>query len=666
CNLGLNGGLDEKTKVKVKGIREVITKPCIQIGFLGPSNIGKSAVINGLFKKQITRTGTSGTATSSAVVSYYASPQDKWEICGLTQSQLEQKVKLSIQNMKEGLSIGNKDENFESSYNQINIKFEAFKEVDPKAYELLKPTWEFLKVVKQHGVSPIGNKIIQNHDDFKTLVNHSSNPEGLSVFYGRSTGLPPITTPKVFELVDVPGVGMTLQDDYVVREYSPKIDAYILGYEVNKYDSTEVKKVINDSRIDWAFSNGNADGSKTIRFSQLITKIATLGMTYSTGYAKWNSLRREVSNRFFLIETNNQSEKSESLNNNNSFENLVEQSTVFGSFYSAKLNSPDLYHEHFPRHLSGLKEFETEIRQCLFDGGISKLRNFLLYEWPIQIVSEIIAKSESDINQFLKDANDLKLKLNSLLELLPVEFENIHNARIALSGIIIEISKARFGPLAKGLVPLINKSGASLPYTPNSDIQTVKEHFKSLARMGARKILRQLVIDDGLINECYKYISHKGKFLDHSLRISATNHDTENLDVLWNKTLPLIRKLTVADNDHIIAQTMPEPDIIDLMDKKFWETLTKKTGIDELLNGLTMVRPCSGGGNKKIDLIDWVSQSLDTHKDVDNFRKLENLINESVINLAIDCVEVIKNFLIEKINELINKIQLIDSLCSKA
>ena len=668
CDLGLNGGLDEKTKVKVKGIREVITKPCIQIGFLGPSNIGKSATLNRLFEKNIASTGKSGAPTSSAVVSYYADPQDEWNICGLTDSQLSKKIKFAIKNMKRGLSIIDNDDDFERSYDQIRVKFDEFKNVQPKKYLTLKPTWEFIEVVKKNGVSPIGEKKINNLQQFRDLVNHSSNPEALSVFCGRSTGLPINTTPKVFELVDVPGVGMALQDDYVVKEYNPRIDAYILGYEVDKYDSVAVKEIISDCRNDWAFSNGNADGSKTKRFSQIISKIAKLGIAYSEAYDSWGSLRHEVDNRFFLIETSNESNNQNALNQAD-FESLVEQATLFGDFYSAKQNNQALYNERFPTHLVALKNFEKEIRQCLFDGGISSFRNFILYQWPIQIVSEIIAKSESDIAQFLQDASDLNLKLNALMELFPIEFINIHNARVALSGIIIEISKARFSPLASGLNPLIDKSGASYHYTPNSDIPTIKEHFKSLARIGARKILRQIVIDDGLINQSYNYISNKGKFINHSLRTSATSHDTENLDILWRKTLPFKKILSVADNDRIKANSMSESEIIDSMDKKFWENLTNKTGIDELLYGLTMVRPSSGGvnnGNSKIDLIDWVSQSLDTHKDVDNFRKLENLINESVNNLAVDCAEVIKNFLIEKINELINKIQLIDSLCSKS
>ena len=81
----------------LKGIEKVIRKPCIQIGFIGGSNVGKSSTINRLFG-DLAGTGQGGMATSSAVVSYYVADggQDKWSVSSMEKIQLDKKKDIAI------------------------------------------------------------------------------------------------------------------------------------------------------------------------------------------------------------------------------------------------------------------------------------------------------------------------------------------------------------------------------------------------------------------------------------------------------------------------------------------------------------------------------------------------------------------------------------------
>ena len=664
CFLGLNGGVNEK-KTEVKGIRNVITKPCIQIGFLGPSNIGKSSTINRLFgggDNKIAGEGSNAFATSSAVVSYYASSPDRWEVIGLDNKQLNEKYKLAIKTMMSNLSISGDYEDIDRSYQQIADKINNVGIEDK-----LKSTWRFIEAKKNGVVHPIGKKNISTKDEFVSLVNHSSNPDGLSVFYGRSVGLPTATTPKVFEMVDVPGVGMTFQDDYLVGEYNPNIDAYLEAYTTERLSSTQVNEIKAKSRAEWRYKNGNQNGDNTVRFSLIITKMGSLGLDYTDVYGSISSIRKDLGERFFMVETSigkNGEVFKDALNDSYSFDTIVGESNVFGSFETAKKNNRQDYDVKFPKHIEGLRKFDSQIRQCLYDGSISSLRDFLLYQWPIQIVSEIIAKSDSDISEFLIDAANLKLKLEKLLKLAPIEISNIQNATAALTKIKVEISKAGFKPLADGLKDLINQAVAVHTYTPTTSIDQVINWLKTEAKLGATKILSQIVLDGGLIDECYKYIENQGNFSSHDLRVSPTNRDTLKLNAIWYKTAPLKKdKLNRQMQSDIQKLLIPHEVIIGLIEDNFWNTLKNKTGIDELLADLTMVRH-SETGDIRIDMFDWAQSILRYQNNQKNYNRLDSLIKEAVNNLAVDCAEVIKNFLLEQINKLIDERQAILFLCT--
>jgi predicted nucleic acid-binding OB-fold protein len=385
----------------------------------------------------------------------------------------------------------------------------------------------------------------------------------------------------------------------------------------------------------------------------------------------WDSLSSLFGKeRFFLLDTNIGGKYGQEIFNdialdpNSDIKDLVENPSVFAEFTKAKANDRSNYDQCFPKHLIGFKKYEQLMRQCMFDGGISNFRRFLLYQWPIQIVSEIIEKSESDISEFLVDAENLNSKLKSLEKLNPYEISNIQNATAALTKIKVEITKAGFKPLADGLKDLINQAVAVHTYTPATPIDQVIKWLKTEAKLGATKILSQIVIDGGLIDECYKYIEDQGDFSSHDLRVSPTNRDTLKLNALWYKTIPLKKVLLNRQMQNDIQKLLiPHQVIIGVIEDNFWNTLKNKTGIDELLADLTMVRH-SDTGVIKIDMFDWAQSILTNQNSQKNYNQLDSLIKEAVNNLAVDCAEVIKNFLLEQINKLIDERQAILFLCT--
>lgn len=655
----------------LKGIEKVIRKPCIQIGFIGGSNVGKSSTINRLFG-DLAGTGQGGMATSSAVVSYYVADggQDKWSVSSMEKIQLDKKKDIAIKNLLFALQLSG-EPNDERSNQKIEEKIQQSGGIPDK----FKATWAFINAMKNDSVHPFADKDVGSKHEFRELVNHTTGGSGHSgghaVFYGRATGLPQ-DTPKVLEIVDVPGVGMTLQDDYLVQEYNPRIDAWIMAYGVNLYDGSGITENVHLSRGRWGYKNGNINGDKTCRFSVIINKLGTLGINLVKAHEDgWNSLSSLFGKeRFFLLDTNIGGKYGEEIFNNSALDpnsdikDLVENPSVFAEFTKAKVNDRSNYDQCFPKHLVGFKKYEQLIRQCMFDGGISNFRRFLLYQWPIQIVSEIIAKSESDISEFLVDAENLNTKLRDLEKLNPNEITNIQNATAALTKIKVEISKAGFKPLADGLKDLINQAVAVHTYTPTTSISQVINWLKTEAKLGATNILSQIVLDGGLIDECYKYIENQGNFSAHDLRVSPTNRDTLKLDAIWKKTLPLRRDILNPRMQQDIRNLLiPHEVIISFIEQEFWNTLKNKTGIDELLADLTMVRH-SETGEIKIDMFDWAQSILTYQNNLKNYERLDSLIKEAVNNLAVDCAEVIKNFCLEQINKLIDERQAILFLCT--
>ena len=645
-------------------IEKVVRKPCIQIGFLGQSNSGKSSSINRLFG-DLAGTGTTGVATSSAVVSYYVSNQEKWQVTSMDSSMLDHKNKLSYKKMLSDLQLSGDETDFVTSYKKILDKLSEQGNIVPVR---LKTTWDFINAMKDGNVQPFGEKHINTRQDFLTYVNHTTSINGDSrshaVFHGRSTGLPK-DVPVVLEIVDVPGVGMNDPDDYVVSNYNLNIDAWIVAYAVNLYDGKGITDEVIKSRKNWCYKNGNLNGDKTCRFSLIINKLGLVDITLVDGYrVGWDSRSTEFGrDRFFVLDSRVgvPTTNDHALNDQEDFGDLIKNSLLF---QMSKLQAPAIYANLLPQHLVELKRYEQLIRQCMFDGGISNFKRFLLYQWPIQIVSEIIAKSESDISEFLVDAVNLKSKLEQLLRLTPNEIIDIQKATSVLSEIRGEISKASFRPLADGLNKLINQQYSVYRYDPGVPINQVINWFKTEAKIGATEILSQIVIDGGLINECYNYIEDKGDFCNHNVRVSPTSNHTLTLNVLWNKTLPLKKEiLTPKVQQDIIARNIPYELIISFIEDSFWKTLKNKTGIDELLADLTMFRQ-SETGEIKIDMFDWAKRTLDYQNNLNNYKRLDNLIKEAVNTLAVDCAEVIKNFLLEQINKLIDERQEILFLCS--
>jgi len=651
-------------------IEKVLRKPCIQIGFIGGSNVGKSSTINRLFG-DLAGTGQGGMATSSAVVSYYVADKegDKWSVSSMDKMQLDKKKDIAIKNLLFALQFSG-DPNDERSYQKIVEKIQQDGIADK-----FKATWAFINAMKNDSVHPFADKDVGSKQIFRELVNHatggSGHSDGHAVFYGRATGLPQ-DTPKVLEIVDVPGVGMTLQDDYLVQEYNPRIDAWIMAYGVNLYDGSGITENVHLSRGRWGYKNGNPNGNKTCRFSVIINKLGTLGINLVKAHEDgWDSLSSLFGKeRFFLLDTNiggtygKEKFNDIALDPNSDIKDLVENPSVFAEFTKAKANDSSNYNQCFPKHLIGFKKYEQLMRQCMFDGGISNFRRFLLYQWPIQIVSEIIEKSESDISEFLVDAVNLDAKLRSLEKLNPNEITNIQSATAALTKIKVEITKAGFKPLAVGLKDLINQAVAVHTYTPATPIDQVIKWLKTEAKLGATKILSQIVIDGGLIDECYKYIEDQGDFSSHDLRVSPTNRDTLKLNALWYKTIPLKKVLLNRQMQNDIQKLLiPHQVIIGVIEDNFWNTLKNKTGIDELLADLTMVRH-SDTGVIKIDMFDWAQSILTNQNSQKNYNQLDSLIKEAVNNLAVDCAEVIKNFLLEQINKLIDERQAILFLCT--
>ena len=161
-----------------------------------------------------------------------------------------------------------------------------------------------------------------------------------------------------------------------------------------------------------------------------------------------------------------------------------------------------------------------------------------------------------------------------------------------------------------------------------------------------------------------KYIENQGNFSAHDLRVSPTNRDTLKLDAIWKKTLPLRRDILNPRMQQDIRNLLiPHEVIISFIEQEFWNTLKNKTGIDELLADLTMVRH-SETGEIKIDMFDWAQSILTNQNSQKNYKRLDSLIKEAVNNLAVDCAEVIKNFCLEQINKLIDERQAILFLCT--
>jgi len=617
---------------ELDSICKVLKKPCIQIGFLGGFSIGKSYLLNEMFagglEHGLAKTGTSNTPTSSAVVSFFkSSNKEDFELEFLTEDQLNEKKDFTLKSLIQEKGLAKSD-------NSLVELSQIFSNVTTKSQDLC--SWLFLDKANQKSSElPLGKKIKVDKIEFFKAVNHrySKNEENLYsgfVLTGRSPCLPK-ECPSIVEIVDTPGVAANVQDNWLLTQCYKNIDAFIYSHEASKLANSECKKYYLEIRKSFTY-----DGQKTNRICSIITKMYTLVETsidvhehlqsFSEGFVKFFILNAKPDDKAPL------------------FVDSQDFTDLFKKNYERTFQKFNPQTENFKKHIEGFKCFSNEMRELFNDGGISSFKNFLLYEWPIKIVLEIIAKGRFDIKKSTEKAYQLKKELELAKNLTLNEREQIRDACNQLAGVKDKLCDPGYKPLKTGLDGMkkaINDKFKVIPIANTTRDQVIAS-FRTNAKIVAEEVLISLICD--LIPQCYQDISSQ---ISLEVRCEKNDDKPKSLCSLWMNSIPFQDKNISYKRADLINQ--PSSKILNYINGDFCKYLKDKTGLDEYLAGLK---------KDTDDLFSFANANLQANNN--SVSKYSAFLRKAFEVLATDCAEVLKLHLFSEIDILIEKFQVLD------